>query len=135
MASTAQPARRLRTLGKGPLRLLVGTAFAGSLVVAPAAQAGSPSINWTACEGSTVAQCGVLQVPVDWSKPGGEKIAVGVARRPASDPAHRLGTLFYNPGGPDPFVRTPAGEALLTAAGVTPDYHVFGTDNAEISVD
>ena len=40
--------------------------------------------------------------------------------------------LFYNPGGPAPFVRTPAGEALLTAAGVTPDYHVFGTDNVEI---
>jgi hypothetical protein len=43
--------------------------------------------------------------------------------------------LFYNPGGPDPFVRTPAGEALLTAAGVTPDYHVFGTDLNEIPVD
>ncbi|MBA2954207.1 hypothetical protein GON03_07730 [Nocardioides sp. MAH-18] len=43
--------------------------------------------------------------------------------------------LFYNPGGPDPFVRTPAGKALLEAAGVQPDYHVFGTNNAEIPVD
>ena len=43
--------------------------------------------------------------------------------------------LFYNPDGPAPFVRTPAGEALLRAAGVTPDYHVFGTDNAEIELD
>lgn len=43
--------------------------------------------------------------------------------------------LFYNPDGPLPFVRTPAGEALLEAAGVTPDYHVFGTNNAEIPVD
>ncbi len=43
--------------------------------------------------------------------------------------------LFYNPDGPVPFVRTPAGEALLEAAGVTPDYHVFGTDNAEIELD
>lgn len=43
--------------------------------------------------------------------------------------------LFYNPEGPAPFVRTPAGEALLEAAGVTPDYHVFGTDNAEIELD
>lgn len=43
--------------------------------------------------------------------------------------------LFYNPDGPEPFVRTPAGEALLEAAGVTPDYHVFGTDNAEIELD
>jgi hypothetical protein len=43
--------------------------------------------------------------------------------------------LFYNPDGPEPFVRTPAGEALLVASGVTPDYHVFGTDNAEIDLD
>lgn len=43
--------------------------------------------------------------------------------------------LFYNPDGPAPFVRTPAGEALLEAAGVVPDYHVFGTDNSEIDVD
>ncbi|MFC6154661.1 substrate-binding domain-containing protein [Nocardioides yefusunii] len=43
--------------------------------------------------------------------------------------------LFYNPDGPAPFVRTPAGKALLEAAGVTPDYHVFGTDNAEIDLD
>ncbi|MFJ9314729.1 substrate-binding domain-containing protein [Pimelobacter simplex] len=43
--------------------------------------------------------------------------------------------LFYNPDGPLPFVRTPAGEALLEAAGVTPDYHVYGTDNAEIAID
>lgn len=42
--------------------------------------------------------------------------------------------LFYNPDGPAPFVRTPAGAALLEAAGVTPDYHVFGTDNAEIDL-
>jgi hypothetical protein len=43
--------------------------------------------------------------------------------------------LFFNPEGPLPFVRTPAGEALLTAAGVTPDYHVFGTNNDEIELD
>lgn len=43
--------------------------------------------------------------------------------------------LFYNPGGPAPFVTTPAGQALLTEAGVLPDYHVFGTNNAEIPQD
>ncbi|WP_244931306.1 substrate-binding domain-containing protein [Nocardioides sp. W7] len=43
--------------------------------------------------------------------------------------------LFYNPGGPAPFVRTPAGKALLEAAGVTPNYRVYGTNNAEIPVD
>lgn len=54
--------------------------------------------------------------------------------QPGSD-LNWVQALFYNPDGPAPFVRTPAGEALLTASGVTPDYHVFGTDNAEIDLD
>lgn len=45
-------------------------------------------------------------------------------------------TLFYNPGSDVlPFVRTPAGQALVTAAGQTPTYRVYGTDNSEIDVD
>ena len=45
-------------------------------------------------------------------------------------------TLFYNPDpdGPTPFVNTPAGRALITAAGQTPTYHVFGTNNQEIDL-
>ena len=42
--------------------------------------------------------------------------------------------LFYNPDpdGPLPFVRSAAGIALLEAAGVTPDYRVYDTSNAQI---
>ncbi|WP_188316787.1 alpha/beta fold hydrolase [Solihabitans fulvus] len=39
-------------------------------------------------------------MPVDWSRPGGDRIDVAVARRRADDQAHRVGTLFYLPGGP-----------------------------------
>jgi pimeloyl-ACP methyl ester carboxylesterase len=41
-----------------------------------------------------------LSVPVDWSHPSTANITVAVARRPADDPEHRIGTLFFNPGGP-----------------------------------
>jgi ABC-type phosphate transport system substrate-binding protein len=45
-------------------------------------------------------------------------------------------TLFYNPGGEaKPFVRTPAGHALIEAAGQVPTYAVYGTDNQQIDVD
>lgn len=45
-------------------------------------------------------------------------------------------TLFYNPGGEaQPFVNTPAGRALVEAAGQVPTYRVYGTDNAEITGD
>jgi pimeloyl-ACP methyl ester carboxylesterase len=60
----------------------------------------SPSVDWVPCPGSDVALCGTLDVPLDWSRPRGERISLAVARRPADDPQHRVGTLFYNPGGP-----------------------------------
>jgi hypothetical protein len=77
--------------------LLSSTAFlpAGDSVAAPRHR-----IDFAPCPGSTVAQCGTLRVPADWSHPRGPKINLAVARRPADDPAHRIGTLFYNPGGP-----------------------------------
>jgi len=40
--------------------------------------------------------------------------------------------LFYNPDGPAPFVKTDAGKALLEAAGVTPEYHVWDGNNAQL---
>lgn len=77
-------------------------ATTGSLPVGPAAAAAPPQyrIEWAPCPGSATTQCGTLQVPVDWSQPGGATIGVAVARHPASDPGRRIGTLFFNPGGP-----------------------------------
>ena len=57
-------------------------------------------IDWAPCPGAETTQCGILRVPVDWAHPNGAKLSVAVARRPAADPAHRVGTLFFNPGGP-----------------------------------
>jgi pimeloyl-ACP methyl ester carboxylesterase len=57
-------------------------------------------IAWTPCPGDITAQCGTLSVPTDWADPASARIGVAVARRPATDPAHRIGTLVVNPGGP-----------------------------------
>ncbi len=43
---------------------------------------------------------GFLDVPLDWSKPEGDQITLYLVRHRASDPAHRIGTLLVNPGGP-----------------------------------
>ena len=74
----------------------------GSLPVGQAAGSAPPRyrIQWAPCPGSATTQCGTLQVPVDWSQPGGAKISIAVARHHASDPGRRIGTLFFNPGGP-----------------------------------
>jgi len=57
-------------------------------------------IDWEPCPQAPQSECGTLQVPVDWSRPHGPRISVAVARHRATDPSRRIGTLFYNPGGP-----------------------------------
>jgi pimeloyl-ACP methyl ester carboxylesterase len=47
------------------------------------------------------ALCGELTVPLDYRHPDGRTISIAVDRRPATDTAHKLGTLVVNTGGPD----------------------------------
>ncbi|MET9629957.1 alpha/beta fold hydrolase [Lentzea sp. NPDC006480] len=44
--------------------------------------------------------CATQEVPVDHSRPRGEKTGIAMMKRPANDPAHKIGTIFLNPGGP-----------------------------------
>ena len=45
-------------------------------------------------------ECATLSVPLDYADPDGEQIAIGINRLPARDPAQRIGSLIFNPGGP-----------------------------------
>ncbi len=45
-------------------------------------------------------ECATVAVPFDPANPGGERIDLFVSRRKATGPAHRVGVLFVNPGGP-----------------------------------
>ena len=67
-----------------------------------AASASAAPIAWHGCPEDLppALQCGEIKVPLDYAHPGGEKIAVGFARLPASDRRHRIGSLIVNPGGP-----------------------------------
>ena len=57
----------------------------------------APPLRWAPC-GSL--QCATVEVPLDYSQPAGARIGLAVARRPALDPARRIGSLVINPGGP-----------------------------------
>jgi pimeloyl-ACP methyl ester carboxylesterase len=46
------------------------------------------------------AQCADIRVPLDYSRPGRRTITVAVSRIKATDPAHRIGPLMFNLGGP-----------------------------------
>jgi pimeloyl-ACP methyl ester carboxylesterase len=86
------------------LRRAATLALAGALAVtaltgAPAL-AGTPRIDWRPCAADPTAQCGTLSLPVDWAHPDGPRFDLALARRTATDPAHRVGTLVFGPGGP-----------------------------------
>ena len=61
-----------------------------------------PRINWSHCyrDFGFPFECATVQVPLDYSDPGAASIGIAIVRLPASDPANKIGSLFFNPGGP-----------------------------------
>ncbi|MEV4708607.1 alpha/beta hydrolase [Actinoplanes sp. NPDC049316] len=66
----------------------------------PARAARAGLSGWKPCAEDRTAQCATMTAPVDWANPYGPSVRIALARRPATDPAHRIGTLIVNPGGP-----------------------------------
>lgn len=62
----------------------------------------APSIEWSPCADAASAgfDCAQFPVPLDHRRPGAGSITLSVIRHPAESPALRIGTLFFNPGGP-----------------------------------
>lgn len=60
-------------------------------------------IRWGDCPEAPVPdgmRCAVVKVPLDYAAPGRGTVEVALARLPATDPKHRLGSLLLNFGGP-----------------------------------
>jgi pimeloyl-ACP methyl ester carboxylesterase len=86
----------------------------------------SDTIEWEDC-GS--AECGTLEVPVDYADPSGDTLTLSIARVPAGDEDQRIGPLFVNPGGPG----GTAGDFAITMGMVLPDeitdrFDIVGVD-------
>src|SRR6202034_2762997 len=58
-----------------------------------------PALAWRSCDGGV--QCAAARVPLSYADPRGATISLAVVRHRATDPAGRLGTLFFNAGGPN----------------------------------
>jgi pimeloyl-ACP methyl ester carboxylesterase len=96
------PAFPYPALRPARLRLLLGAsvlALAATVLAPVRADATPPArVDWTAC-GERL-ECATVPVPLDWSRPHGRMISLAVMRHLATDPAHRIGSLLVNPGGP-----------------------------------
>ncbi|MDX2971994.1 alpha/beta fold hydrolase [Kribbella solani] len=93
---------------------IIGTAVVAglSLLLPGTAPAQADQLAWHKCStgpedevGTSLdaagAQCAELQVPLNYSAPNGRKITLAIARRSATDTAHKQGTLVVNVGGPE----------------------------------
>ena len=58
----------------------------------------APALAWTDCTDGY--QCATTTAPLDYDDPHGRQINLSLIKQPATDPAHRIGTLFVNFGGP-----------------------------------
>ena len=100
-----------RTAALLPLALLVPT-----LAIAEAVPV--QVLAWDACPPAAAGaastdglQCATAPVPMDYADPSGPGFSLALIKAPARDPATRIGTLFWNPGGPGD-----AGTSFLPAA-------------------
>src|SRR4051812_49935936 len=100
-------------VGAAVAAVLVGGVLAAQPAVA-AATAGRPAtaapVAWGTCAADVLAEvppadrnrysCATYQVPLDHAHPAAGSVSLALLRRAADDPAHRIGSLFLNPGGP-----------------------------------
>ncbi|MEU5265821.1 alpha/beta fold hydrolase [Amycolatopsis sp. NPDC021455] len=92
----------------------LGAAVLMAGAFAPAAAASPAGVVWEAsC--ATGYDCGHLDVPLSYQDSSAGSVRVAVARLPATDQAHKLGTIFFNPGGP--------GSSGRFAPALTPELH------------
>lgn len=60
----------------------------------------APQLEWRPCVPGSPFDCATAQVPLDHAAPGGRSVDLAVVRRKATGPGKRVGTMFFNPGGP-----------------------------------
>ena len=119
-------------------RSVVAVAAAGALagVMAPvtaSAAAGRapadppvPALAWHSCASGF--DCATARVPLDYRHPRGATISLLVFRHRATDPAHRLGSLFVNGGGPSAQYRNVTRGYTTIPAALRARYDIIGFD-------
>lgn len=95
-------ALRRSALVGGVIALLVASSSPATSIAARSSAAGTESaatgIAWKGC-GDRL-ECARVRVPLDWANPSGPRISLALIRHLASKPERRIGSLFFNPGGP-----------------------------------
>lgn len=141
--------RRVTAAFVGLAATLTMTPVAGAAVAdragsaAPAASTGAsdqvnapvPALHWTRCYAGLPYLCATPKAPLDYDDPTGPTVVLDLVKVPATDPKHRLGTIFVNPGGPGGSASGFAPDAATyLGKAVTARYDVIGIDPRGVGV-
>jgi pimeloyl-ACP methyl ester carboxylesterase len=112
---TALPALCLVLLAAGALAAPAAGAPVTAGAITGTNGAPVPALDWGVCPAATPeeaealreVECATAEVPLSYRDPHGQSVEVAVGRLPALDPERRIGSLFWNPGGPGGSGRIP----------------------------
>lgn len=94
----------MKRMLKNVAAAVASAAIAAGVIAAPAANAApGPKITWEKCPphvDAKGAQCGRINVPMQYDNPKAGNISLGFVKVPAQVPSARRGVIFGNPGGP-----------------------------------
>lgn len=101
----------MRVRRRSVLGAMTGVIVGAGVVLVPASAVAAADVggvagfdvaapDWQPCPDAEGVECAAIEVPLDWSKPDGATTHIGLAKRPAKDPANRLGSILVDPGGP-----------------------------------
>ena len=107
---TIRPFASTRPGRRPGIPALVAASLLVSLLALPAAArepatrgggAAVPKLAWAPCGDEAPGfQCATAKVPLDYDHPRGARITLALTRLPATNPRARIGSIFFNPGGP-----------------------------------
>jgi pimeloyl-ACP methyl ester carboxylesterase len=122
-----------RTIWAAAAVVLALTACSGTPAPATTAEPGTldayyaQHLEWQPCDSGF--DCAQLVVPFDYARPDGPRFILPVVKLPAADPAHRVGVLVINPGGPGGSgVQYALGARLEFPAAVLARFDIVGFD-------
>ena len=99
-----RPWRWLRPAAVVAAAGLAAAALVPVTALASPAQPAVPVLAWRSCYGDF--QCASARVPLGYRNPRSATVSIAVIRHLATGPARRLGSLFFNGGGPNPQVQS-----------------------------
>ncbi|MCF3135719.1 alpha/beta hydrolase [Streptomyces olivochromogenes] len=96
----ARPRRATAVVVAVVLCLSLFTAPSVSGADGPSPSVPAPRLDWKPCVQGPDFDCATARVPLDYLNPGRRSVKLALVRRKATVPGRRVGTLFFNPGGP-----------------------------------